>query len=666
MLAAPTRKRANLVDRLLRRRQADALQAARAQALQALERERQVRAALARGHGVDFVDDHAAHRRQHASSRFRAEQHVQRFGRGHQHLRRALAHLRALGLRRVAGAHGGPDLDVGATHRGKLRADAFERRFQVEVDVVGQRLERRNVDHQGLVGQAFGRIQAAMDEIVERGQEGGQGLARTGRRRHQYVSAGADRGPGLRLRLGRPGKGLREPGGDRRVESGKGHRAIIPAAPVARPARARCVQEALPILAAMPRRYRFPRIVLLALALVAGAACQRAQPPSQAGTPVPPKDELAQVQLAAQRGESASQRELGQRYLGGDGVPQDPALAAYWWKKAAAQGDDVAQTALATLYFSGEGVEPDRGAAVRWWRQAAANGNGDAQTMLGWAYFNGVGASRDRVQGYAWTRLAADTGIERARVNLAAFSRRLLGAELARARQLAGTLRARVRARQPPGVAQGRLQKVSEGTVFLVGEDGSAVTANHVVAGCAQLRMRGRGGVASVRAADAGHDLALLHVPGHIDAVAVVADDPGALRQGDPVVVYGFPLNAWLSAGGNLTPGTVSALAGLGNDPNQIQITAPIQAGSSGSPVLNERGVVVGVVSMHLSDARLMETTGSPGQNLNFAVSGRRLNAFLRLHGAQFDTGGAWRFPRSNADIADDARRYTRLIECWK
>ena len=146
----------------------------------------------------------------------------------------------------------------------------------------------------------------------------------------------------------------------------------------------------------------------------------------------------------------------------------------------------------------------------------------------------------------------------------------------------------------------------------------------------------------------------------------MLSSDPGAVRQGDPVVVFGFPLNAWLSHAGNLTPGTVSALSGLGNDPNQWQITAPIQPGSSGSPVLDQRGVVVGVVSMRLSDARMQEATGTTGQNLNFAVSGARLNTFLRRNGARFDSGGFWRLPRGNADIADEARAWTGVIECWK
>ena len=251
-------------------------------------------------------------------------------------------------------------------------------------------------------------------------------------------------------------------------------------------------------------------------------------------------------------------------------------------------------------------------------------------------------------------------------MNREEFARQLRARDLDSARLLAATWHARINANLPPGAAGTRLQKVGEGTAFLVSGNGDAITANHVVADCRQLRLRGRGGVVKLRRTDAQHDLALLRVPGHIEEVAVISGDPGAVRQGDPAIVFGFPLNSWLSNGGNLTPGTVSALTGLGNDPNQWQITAPIQPGSSGSPVMNERGVVIGVVSMHLSDARLREATGGSGQNLNFAISGVRLGQFLRANRVDFERGGFFRFPRDNAAIADEARGFTRVIECWK
>lgn len=131
-------------------------------------------------------------------------------------------------------------------------------------------------------------------------------------------------------------------------------------------------------------------------------------------------------------------------------------------------------------------------------------------------------------------------------------------------------------------------------------------------------------------------------------------------------MVFGFPLNSLLSSGGNLTPGVVSAMTGLGNNTNQIQITAPIQPGSSGSPVMNKKGEVVGVVSMKLSDSKMAKATGSIGQNVNFAVSGQTLRTFLDTHKVEYRSGGVLSFEKSTADLADEARKWTLVVECWK
>ncbi len=208
----------HFVDRLLRRRQAGARDACAGDRLQPFQAQREMAAAFAGRERMDLVDDHAAHRRQHLAAGDGAEQHVERFGRRHEDVRRQAQRLLALLGRCVAGAHGRPDFHVRQTERGQLRADAGERRFEVEPDVVRQGLQRRDVDDAGLIGQPFG-VEASTHQAVERREERRQRLAGTGRRGDQRVAAGVDRRPGGRLRRGRRREGLAEPVRDRRMES---------------------------------------------------------------------------------------------------------------------------------------------------------------------------------------------------------------------------------------------------------------------------------------------------------------------------------------------------------------------------------------------------------------------------------------------------------------
>ncbi len=76
-----------------------------------------------------------------------------------------------------------------------------------------------------------------------------------------------------------------------------------------------------------------------------------------------------------------------------------------------------------------------------------------------------------------------------------------------------------------------------------------------------------------------------------------------------------------LSSDLNVTTGVVSALAGPGNNRRLIQITAPIQPGNSGGPVLDQSGHVVGVVVARLDALKLVQRTGRLPQNVNFAIS---------------------------------------------
>ena len=176
----------DLFDRLLRRRQADALELASARVLEALERQRQMRAAARFEHGVDFVDDHDPRGLQHLARALGGEQQIQRFGRGDEDVGRLAQHSRALALRRVAAAHGRGDPHRRIAHLLRELADLAARLGEVLVDVRGQRLQRRDVDDAHLVRQ-LAALETFAKKLVDRRQEGGERLTRSGRRRDQRV-----------------------------------------------------------------------------------------------------------------------------------------------------------------------------------------------------------------------------------------------------------------------------------------------------------------------------------------------------------------------------------------------------------------------------------------------------------------------------------------------
>ncbi|MGH7396516.1 MAG: tetratricopeptide repeat protein, partial [Candidatus Rokuibacteriota bacterium] len=99
--------------------------------------------------------------------------------------------------------------------------------------------------------------------------------------------------------------------------------------------------------------------------------------------------------------------QLALRYATGEGVPQDPAAAARWYRQAAEQGFAPAQYQLGLRYANGDGVDRDYAEAVTWYRRAAEQGVAFAQFNLGVRYANGQGVARDPVQAYQWFGVAA-------------------------------------------------------------------------------------------------------------------------------------------------------------------------------------------------------------------------------------------------------------------
>src|SRR5262249_53086708 len=143
-----------------------------------------MRATLARGYGVDLVDDHRARGLEHGPARLGAEQDIEGLRRGHHDVRRKLGGTLALSLRWIAGAHPRADHDIGQSPRAKLLADAVERNVKIAMDVVGESLQRRDIDDLRFVLEPA--VETLANETINGAEESGKCLAGASRRGDQH------------------------------------------------------------------------------------------------------------------------------------------------------------------------------------------------------------------------------------------------------------------------------------------------------------------------------------------------------------------------------------------------------------------------------------------------------------------------------------------------
>ncbi|WP_178130539.1 trypsin-like peptidase domain-containing protein [Reyranella sp. CPCC 100927] len=167
-------------------------------------------------------------------------------------------------------------------------------------------------------------------------------------------------------------------------------------------------------------------------------------------------------------------------------------------------------------------------------------------------------------------------------------------------------------------------QLIKSGSGFFVAAR-RVVTNLHVISGGKVVSVatldRKEFTVASARI-DEPHDLAVLECP---DATAVTTlrlGDPGAVAIGESVVAAGSPLGMQ----GTISTGIVSAKR-IVKGVAVIQTTAPISRGSSGGPLINSRGEVIGINSFAAVD----------GQNLNFAQLSSHVTALMKGGGKAVD-----------------------------
>lgn len=174
------------------------------------------------------------------------------------------------------------------------------------------------------------------------------------------------------------------------------------------------------------------------------------------------------------------------------------------------------------------------------------------------------------------------------------------------------------------------------GSGFVFSPNGHVLTNLHVVKGCqaVSVRLNGIQVPAQVLTTDVRNDLAVLKIEQSSAFLSFREDQ--RLKLGENVVAVGYPLQGVLSSSMNLTTGTLSSLAGIGEDTRMLQFSAAVQPGSSGGPLLDQSGHVVAVITGKLSPLWAAEHLGDIPENVNFATKASVARDFLDSKGIEY------------------------------
>ena len=158
-----------------------------------------------------------------------------------------------------------------------------------------------------------------------------------------------------------------------------------------------------------------------------------------------------------------------------------------------------------------------------------------------------------------------------------------------------------------------------QGSGFFISAD-LIVTNSHVIKDAGTIKIELFGGatrnVQNVLAVNERDDLAVLQLEGPEVDVMVLRLADSATVEGESILVMSNPRSCqWKLSEGRLGP--IWQFQGMGK---RIQITASILPGSSGAPVVNSDGRVVGIAAMHMDS----------NEDLNFAVPVERLRALFK------------------------------------
>src|ERR1700722_6296997 len=206
-------------------------------------------------------------------------------------------------------------------------------------------------------------------------------------------------------------------------------------------------------------------------------------------------------------------------------------------------------------------------------------------------------------------------------------------------------------------------QEVKSGSGFIFHPDGYILTNNHVVADSTEeivvLPNRNRV-MAKLVATDAKRDLALLKIPGSNFATLPIGESR-KISVMDSVLAMGFPMSSTIGYDVSAYDGKINAIRQSEHAP-LFQIDANINPGTSGGPLLSDRGEVIGIVVAKINAMQLAKTMDAIPERINFAIPIDEARSMIRVAYPAGFTPSHRAVPLRDQEIFAESKDATVLI----
>lgn len=205
-------------------------------------------------------------------------------------------------------------------------------------------------------------------------------------------------------------------------------------------------------------------------------------------------------------------------------------------------------------------------------------------------------------------------------------------------------------------IGDNEVVRAASGSGFYITSSGYILTNQHVVDGCRKvtLNYNGKEFVTNLIASDSKNDLAILKSNVRPKRFYKLSpNDPKLLQE---VIIAGYPLGKRVSSAIKTSKGSVTSLAGFGDNYSNFQTDAALNQGNSGGPIIDETGNVVGVAVANFGKQAGVES-------FNFGIKSSTVKTFINSNDINFTRGSKSKLNNNQlVSLINDATIY---LECW-